>query len=100
MSRSAAVTRFSPRPKGRCLIGHASDNPSVDRDPKKLVGRRIRYYRLKRGWSQEKLAEMADMDRTHVGRIERGEKNIGIENLARLARVLGVRVAGLVKELR
>ncbi len=72
----------------------------MDRDPKKLVGRRIRYYLLKRGWSQEKLAEMADMDRTYVGRIERGEKNIGIENLVRLAKTLGVRVAGLVKELR
>jgi transcriptional regulator with XRE-family HTH domain len=54
-------------------------------DVRKLVGRRIRHFREKKGWSQEKLAEMADLDRTYVGRIERGEKNIGVENLVRLA---------------
>jgi transcriptional regulator with XRE-family HTH domain len=84
------------RPKGRCLIGRTGDNPSVEKDPKKLVGRRIRHFREEKGWSQEKLAEMADMDRTYVGRIERGEKNIGVENLFRLARTLGVAPGSLL----
>jgi transcriptional regulator with XRE-family HTH domain len=66
---------------------------------KKTVGRSIRVLREKRGWSQEKLAEMADLDRTYVGRIERGEKNLGIENLARFAHTLGVRPAVLLKGL-
>jgi transcriptional regulator with XRE-family HTH domain len=40
-------------------------------DVRKLVGRRIRHFREKKGWSQEKLAEMSDLDRTYIGRIER-----------------------------
>jgi len=68
----------------------------VAEDIKKTVGHNIRRLREKRGWSQEKLAEMADLDRTYVGRIERGEKNLGIENLARFARTLGVRPAALL----
>ena len=67
-------------------------------DIKKTVGRRIRVLREKRGWSQEKLAEMADLDRTYVGRIERGEKNLGIENLARFAHTLGVPPAALLRD--
>lgn len=53
-------------------------------DIKKTVGRSIRVLREKRGWSQEKLAEMADLDRTYVGRIERGEKIIGVGNSVRI----------------
>jgi transcriptional regulator with XRE-family HTH domain len=66
-------------------------------DVKKLVGTQIRFFREKKGWSQEGLAERADLDRTYIGRIERGEKNIGIENLTRIARTLGTTVAVLVK---
>ena len=62
-----------------------------------IVGRRIRELRNKKGWSQEQLAEHADLDRTYVGRIERGEKNIGIENLSRLAKTLGAPTSSLVK---
>jgi transcriptional regulator with XRE-family HTH domain len=71
----------------------------VKNDVRLLVGQRIRHYREKQGWSQEKLGEIADLDRTYVGRIERGEKNIGLENLVRLARVLGVRTSRLLDGL-
>jgi transcriptional regulator with XRE-family HTH domain len=54
------------------------------------VGRRIRELRQKKGWSHEKLAEIADLDRTYVGRIERGEKSIGVNHLRRVAVALGV----------
>jgi transcriptional regulator with XRE-family HTH domain len=57
---------------------------------KDTVGHNIRRLREKRGWSQEKLAEMADLDRTYVGRIERGEKNLGVNHLRRVAVALGV----------
>uniref|UniRef100_A0A7C4CD97 XRE family transcriptional regulator n=1 Tax=candidate division WOR-3 bacterium TaxID=2052148 RepID=A0A7C4CD97_UNCW3 len=69
-------------------------------DPKSVVGRNIRRLREKRGWSQEKLAEVADLDRTYVGRIERGEKNIGVDNLTILARALGVAPAALLDNVR
>ena len=59
------------------------------------VGRRIRELRQKKGWSQEKLAEEAGLHRTYIGQVERGEKSIGVENLVRIARALGVRVAAV-----
>jgi len=54
------------------------------------VGRRIRELRQKRGWSQEELAEEANLHRTYIGQVERGEKSIGVRNLVRIARALGV----------
>jgi transcriptional regulator with XRE-family HTH domain len=59
-------------------------------DIRKIVGRSIRVLREKRGWSQEKLAEMADLDRTYVGRIKRGEKSIGVNHFRRVTVALGV----------
>lgn len=67
---------------------------------KKTVGSNIRRLREKRGWSQEKLAEMADLDRTYIGRIERGEKNIGVENLSKIAGTLNVAPSILLRGLK
>jgi transcriptional regulator with XRE-family HTH domain len=65
-----------------------------------IVGRRIRDLRQAKGWSQEKLAEEADLDRTYIGRIERGEKNIGVENLVRIAQALGSSAADVLRGVR
>jgi transcriptional regulator with XRE-family HTH domain len=43
----------------------------------KRVGINIRKYREKKGWNQEQLAFEADLHRAYIGKIERGEKNIG-----------------------
>jgi len=64
------------------------------------VGRRIRELRQKKHWSQEKLAEEARLHRTYIGQVERGEKSIGVENLVRLARALGVAAAALLRGVR
>ena len=61
------------------------------------VGRRIRELRQKKGWSQEKLAEEANLHRTYIGQVERGEKSIGVENLFRIAKALGVPAAAIVR---
>ena len=71
----------------------------MPRSIKKLVGQRIRELREKKGWSQEKLAEHADLDRTYIGRIERGEKNIGLENLVKIARALGSSAATVLRDV-
>ena len=52
-------------------------------------GRRVRYLRMSLGVSQEALAERAGLHRTYIGAVERGEKNISLINIARLASALG-----------
>ena len=57
----------------------------------------IREARKKRGLSQEALAEIADLHRTYIGMIERGEKNITIVNAEKIALALGHKVSDLFK---
>lgn len=64
--------------------------------PLKLVGARIRDYRSKQGISQEELAARAEVHRTYIGGIERGERNVSLLNLVRIARALSVPVSELV----
>ena len=54
------------------------------------VGFNIRRIREDRGLSQEKLAALAGLHRAYVGQIERGEKNIGLKNLEKIAKALGM----------
>lgn len=51
-------------------------------------GENLRIMRKRKGISQDKLALLADIDRSYVGRIERGEVNITLEKLYKLAEVL------------
>lgn len=53
-------------------------------------GATVREYRLKAALSQEKLAEIAGLDRTYVGGVERGERNVALVNIVRIAEALGV----------
>ncbi len=62
----------------------------------KEVGFRIREARQERGLSQEKLAALADLHRAYIGQIERGEKNIGLKNLEKIAKALGVNIKDLL----
>jgi len=56
----------------------------------------VRRLRKERGLSQEELAEAAGVHRTYVGMIERGEKNVTIYNIERIALALGVRPGSLL----
>ncbi len=62
-------------------------------DINKRVGEKIRSYREKKGLTQEALAFEADLHRAYVGQIERGEKNIGIQNLEKIAKALGIKAS-------
>lgn len=55
-----------------------------------LVGQLVRSYRTKKKISQEKLALLCDIDRSYLGRIERGEVNITLEKLYEIASVLEI----------
>lgn len=58
--------------------------------PKKLFASNLKRLRLATGLSQEALAERAELHRTYVSSIERGERNISLENIFRVADALGV----------
>lgn len=58
-------------------------------------GERVKTIRIAQGLSQEKLAEKALLHRTYVGMIERGEKNITLKNIYRIAHGLGVDIRDL-----
>ena len=73
--------------------------PSPDRFQRRRVafGQRLRELRAERGWSQEDLAHEADLHRTYVGSVERGERNISLDNIYALADALKVRASDLVQ---
>ena len=58
----------------------------------------MRSLRLMRNLSQEKLAELCDVHRTYIGSVERGECNISIDNMDRIAKGLGVTVVDMLRE--
>jgi transcriptional regulator with XRE-family HTH domain len=59
------------------------------------LGRRVRALRTAKAWSQERLAEEADMDRSYIAGIEVGARNPSVRALERLARALSVRISDL-----
>lgn len=85
-------------PLGSRLIGSICYNNYGDymAEINKQVGLRIRKYRKKKGWSQEHLALEADLHRAYIGQIERGEKNIGLVNLEKIAKALNIEVSKLL----
>jgi len=64
------------------------------------IGKKIREIRKLKGFSQEGFAAEAQLGRTYYGRIERGEQNISIQNLVRIALVLRVELAKLLPLIR
>jgi ribosome-binding protein aMBF1 (putative translation factor) len=70
-----------------------ADNPTLVR-----VGAKIRAERERQGISQADLAAAAGLHRTYVGGVERGERNISIINLERIANALGVSVGQLTDQ--
>lgn len=63
------------------------------------IGSKIRELRLAKGYSQEGIADAAGMGRTYMGRVERGEQNISIQNLIQIAFALNVEVEELIPKL-
>lgn len=64
----------------------------------KTVGEQIRHYRTLRGWTQEQLAEVLDSQGTYIGRVERGEQNVQLSTLEKIADALHISVDALFNQ--
>jgi transcriptional regulator with XRE-family HTH domain len=69
-------------------------------NPLQQFGNNIKTLRVERGFSQEKLAEVADFDRTYISLIERGKRNLSLLNICRFAKALGVKPFQLIENLK
>ena len=68
----------------------------MEEDPRVLFGKEVRKLRKARGWSQEELADRCELDRTYIGGIERGERNVALLNIYRIARAVEVHPSKLL----
>jgi transcriptional regulator with XRE-family HTH domain len=58
-------------------------------------GNRVRKLRKNKGWSQEEFADECGLHRTYIGAIERGERNVSLNNIHAIAKALGISVKDL-----
>jgi transcriptional regulator with XRE-family HTH domain len=59
----------------------------------------MRVLRVKRGWSQDRCVHGCGLDRTYMGGIERGERNLALRNIERIASAVGVTISELMSGL-
>lgn len=67
-------------------------------DPRKQFGLRLSELRKAKGWSQERLALESGVARSYLGGVERGQRNIALLNIVRLAETLGVNPSALLEK--
>jgi transcriptional regulator with XRE-family HTH domain len=67
-------------------------------DIKKKFGKNLKRLRLEKGISQESLALSADLDRTYIPSIEKGERNVSITVVEKLANALNVSISEFFKD--
>jgi transcriptional regulator with XRE-family HTH domain len=72
----------------------------VEKSKLQLFGDRVRNQRKARGLSQEQLAELTGLHRTYIGGIERGERNVSLMNILRLAEALEVSPSDLLQGIQ
>jgi transcriptional regulator with XRE-family HTH domain len=63
-----------------------------------VIGNNVRHFRKRLDISQEELGDSAGLDRTYIGGIERGERNVSALNIAKLAKALKVKPEKLLVE--
>lgn len=69
-------------------------------DIQSIIGKNIYELRISQQLTQEKLAELTGLHRTYIGGVERGERNVSLKNIVRIARALEVSPAHLMKGIQ
>jgi transcriptional regulator with XRE-family HTH domain len=72
----------------------------METDPRRDLGATVRKRRVALGLSQEQLAERADLHWTYIGGIERGERNVSLLNIVKIARALNTSPSRLLADVR
>lgn len=67
------------------------------RDLQQALGSTIRELRSRKGLSQESFADLVDLHRTYIGAVERGERNVSLQNLVRIAEGLDLSLSDLLQ---
>lgn len=67
---------------------------------RKALGQRVRALRKAKGFSQEDFAFECELSRTYMGSVERGERNISIDNIAKIADALGLSLGEFFQGVR
>ena len=70
----------------------------VEGDLQRVLGENLRAHRLARGYSQEAFADLFGLHRTYIGGLERGERNVTLKTVERLAALLGLDPLELLTE--
>ena len=78
-----------------------SSNRAMPSKPyhRRILGEKIRSYRKQAGFTQEQLAEIADLHHNFIGEVERGNMEISLTSMLKIAKALKVKVRDLVAEL-
>jgi transcriptional regulator with XRE-family HTH domain len=79
---------------------HAGNISAVPRELRQHLAVGIRALRADRGWSQEVLAERAGLHRTYISSVERGQRNVSIDNIERIGLALGLGPSEILGEKR
>ncbi len=68
-------------------------------DVKIKFGQRVRELRLSKGYSQEKLAELSELDRTYIPGIESGKRNVSLVVIEKIAKAFKITISELLNDL-
>lgn len=71
----------------------------MEGDLQKTLGRNLRRYREERGLSQEAFADLVGVHRTYMGGVERGERNLTLKSVERMAEILDMSPIDLLTEV-